>query len=172
LNVAYVPEIYLPPQAQRALQFPGLSLGEHDIAGHQIAFASGHALQMGALASAAGALPAGSRRAIQALAVGLPLRHASQGEIISNARDRVGEASANFRPATGVTQILPDSKAILDRRRRRQRRERSHDQNARNDTGMSPTVPSRACCCLSESGFPRGPISDSNLMLEDGGQHG
>jgi undecaprenyl-diphosphatase len=37
------------------------------------AFPSGHALHMGALASAAGALPAGPRRAIQALAVGLSL---------------------------------------------------------------------------------------------------
>ena len=37
------------------------------------AFPSGHALHMGALASAAGALPAGPRRAIVALAVGLSL---------------------------------------------------------------------------------------------------
>jgi membrane-associated phospholipid phosphatase len=37
------------------------------------AFPSGHALHMGALASAAGALPAGPRRAIQALAIGLSL---------------------------------------------------------------------------------------------------
>ncbi len=37
------------------------------------AFPSGHALHMGALASAAGTLPAGPRRAIRALAVGLPL---------------------------------------------------------------------------------------------------
>jgi hypothetical protein len=37
------------------------------------AFPSGHALHMGALASAAGALPAGPRRAIQVLAVGLSL---------------------------------------------------------------------------------------------------
>jgi len=37
------------------------------------AFPSGHALHMGALASAAGALPAGPRRALQALAVGLSL---------------------------------------------------------------------------------------------------
>ena len=37
------------------------------------AFPSGHALHMGALASAAGALPAGPRRAIQAIAVGLSL---------------------------------------------------------------------------------------------------
>jgi len=37
------------------------------------AFPSGHALHMGALASAAGALPAGPRRTIQALAVGLSL---------------------------------------------------------------------------------------------------
>lgn len=37
------------------------------------AFPSGHALHMGALASAAGALPAGSRRAIRALAVGISL---------------------------------------------------------------------------------------------------
>jgi undecaprenyl-diphosphatase len=37
------------------------------------AFPSGHALHMGALASAVGALPAGSRRAIRALAVGLSL---------------------------------------------------------------------------------------------------
>ena len=37
------------------------------------AFPSGHALHMGALASAAGALPAGPRRAIRALAVGLSL---------------------------------------------------------------------------------------------------
>jgi undecaprenyl-diphosphatase len=36
-------------------------------------FPSGHALHMGALASAAGALPAGPRRAIRALAVGLSL---------------------------------------------------------------------------------------------------
>ncbi|WP_430642530.1 phosphatase PAP2 family protein [Bradyrhizobium paxllaeri] len=39
----------------------------------QDAFPSGHALHMGALASAAGALPAGSRGAIRALAVGLSL---------------------------------------------------------------------------------------------------
>jgi membrane-associated phospholipid phosphatase len=39
----------------------------------QDAFPSGHALHMGALASAAGALPAGPRRAIRALAVGLSL---------------------------------------------------------------------------------------------------
>jgi membrane-associated phospholipid phosphatase len=37
------------------------------------AFPSGHALHMGALASAAGALPAGPRRTIQALAIGLSL---------------------------------------------------------------------------------------------------
>jgi membrane-associated phospholipid phosphatase len=37
------------------------------------AFPSGHALHMGALASAASALPAGSRRAIRVLAVGLSL---------------------------------------------------------------------------------------------------
>jgi membrane-associated phospholipid phosphatase len=37
------------------------------------AFPSGHALHMGALASAAGALPAGTRQAIRALAVGLSL---------------------------------------------------------------------------------------------------
>jgi membrane-associated phospholipid phosphatase len=37
------------------------------------AFPSGHALHMGALASAAGPLPAGPRRAIRALAVGLSL---------------------------------------------------------------------------------------------------
>jgi membrane-associated phospholipid phosphatase len=37
------------------------------------AFPSGHALHMGALASAAGALPAGPRSAIRALAVGLSL---------------------------------------------------------------------------------------------------
>lgn len=37
------------------------------------AFPSGHALHMGALASAAGALPAGPRRAIRALAVGLSM---------------------------------------------------------------------------------------------------
>jgi membrane-associated phospholipid phosphatase len=37
----------------------------------QDAFPSGHALHMGALASAAGALPAGPRRVVQALAVGL-----------------------------------------------------------------------------------------------------
>jgi undecaprenyl-diphosphatase len=37
------------------------------------AFPSGHALHMGALASAAGALPKGPRRAIRALAVGLSL---------------------------------------------------------------------------------------------------
>lgn len=37
------------------------------------AFPSGHALHMGALASAAGALPAGSRRAIRAVAVGISL---------------------------------------------------------------------------------------------------
>ena len=37
------------------------------------AFPSGHALHMGALASAAGALPAGPRRVIRALAVGLSL---------------------------------------------------------------------------------------------------
>ena len=37
------------------------------------AFPSGHALHMGALASAAGALPAGPRRAIRAVAVGLSL---------------------------------------------------------------------------------------------------
>ena len=37
------------------------------------AFPSGHALHMGALASAAGALPTGSRRALRALAVGLSL---------------------------------------------------------------------------------------------------
>jgi membrane-associated phospholipid phosphatase len=39
----------------------------------QDAFPSGHALHMGALASAAGTLPAGPRRAIWALAVGLSL---------------------------------------------------------------------------------------------------
>ena len=39
----------------------------------QDAFPSGHALHMGALASAAGALPTGPRRAIQAFAVGLSL---------------------------------------------------------------------------------------------------
>jgi membrane-associated phospholipid phosphatase len=37
------------------------------------AFPSGHALHMGALASAAGALPAGPRRVVQTLAVGLSL---------------------------------------------------------------------------------------------------
>jgi hypothetical protein len=37
------------------------------------AFPSGHALHMGALASAAGALPAGPRRAIRAVALGLSL---------------------------------------------------------------------------------------------------
>jgi membrane-associated phospholipid phosphatase len=37
------------------------------------AFPSGHALHMGALASAAGAVPAGPRRAVRALAVGLSL---------------------------------------------------------------------------------------------------
>ena len=37
------------------------------------AFPSGHALHMGALASAAGTLPAGARRAIRMLAVGLSL---------------------------------------------------------------------------------------------------
>ncbi|RXH41624.1 membrane protein [Bradyrhizobium zhanjiangense] len=37
------------------------------------AFPSGHALHMGALASAAGALPAGPRRAIRAIAVGISL---------------------------------------------------------------------------------------------------
>jgi len=37
------------------------------------AFPSGHALHMGALASAAGTLPAGARRAIQSVAVGLSL---------------------------------------------------------------------------------------------------
>jgi undecaprenyl-diphosphatase len=37
------------------------------------AFPSGHALHMGALASAAGALPCGTRRTIQTLAVGLSL---------------------------------------------------------------------------------------------------
>jgi undecaprenyl-diphosphatase len=37
------------------------------------AFPSGHALHMGALASAAGALPPGPRRAVRALAVGLSL---------------------------------------------------------------------------------------------------
>jgi len=37
------------------------------------AFPSGHALHMGALASAAGTLPAGPRRAIRALAIGLSL---------------------------------------------------------------------------------------------------
>jgi len=37
------------------------------------AFPSGHALHMGALASAVGALPAGPRRTIQAVAVGLSL---------------------------------------------------------------------------------------------------
>ena len=39
----------------------------------QDAFPSGHALHMGALASAAGPLPTGARRAIRALAVGLCL---------------------------------------------------------------------------------------------------
>ncbi|WP_426435599.1 phosphatase PAP2 family protein [Bradyrhizobium genosp. P] len=39
----------------------------------QDAFPSGHALHMGALASAAGALPTGPRRAVRALAVGLSL---------------------------------------------------------------------------------------------------
>jgi membrane-associated phospholipid phosphatase len=37
------------------------------------AFPSGHALHMGALASAAGALPAGQRRIVRAVAVGLSL---------------------------------------------------------------------------------------------------
>lgn len=37
------------------------------------AFPSGHALHMGALASAAGALPAGTRRTVRALAVGISL---------------------------------------------------------------------------------------------------
>lgn len=37
------------------------------------AFPSGHALHMGALASAAGALPAGPRRAVRTLAIGLSL---------------------------------------------------------------------------------------------------
>ncbi|WP_375778700.1 phosphatase PAP2 family protein [Bradyrhizobium sp. ma5] len=37
------------------------------------AFPSGHALHMGALASAAGTLPAGPRRAVRALAIGLSL---------------------------------------------------------------------------------------------------
>ncbi|WP_338832248.1 phosphatase PAP2 family protein [Bradyrhizobium sp. 27S5] len=37
------------------------------------AFPSGHALHMGALASAAATLPAGARRAVQAIAVGLSL---------------------------------------------------------------------------------------------------
>jgi hypothetical protein len=37
------------------------------------AFPSGHALHMGALASAAGALPAGPRRVLRTLAVGLSL---------------------------------------------------------------------------------------------------
>jgi membrane-associated phospholipid phosphatase len=37
------------------------------------AFPSGHALHMGAVASAAGALPAGARRTIRGLAVGLSL---------------------------------------------------------------------------------------------------
>ncbi|WP_312015184.1 phosphatase PAP2 family protein [Bradyrhizobium lablabi] len=37
------------------------------------AFPSGHALHMGALASAAGVLPAGPRRAVRALAVGISL---------------------------------------------------------------------------------------------------
>jgi membrane-associated phospholipid phosphatase len=37
------------------------------------AFPSGHALHMGALASAAGALPAGPRRVVRTLAVGLSL---------------------------------------------------------------------------------------------------
>jgi membrane-associated phospholipid phosphatase len=39
----------------------------------QDAFPSGHALHMGALASAASSLPAGPRRAIRALAIGLSL---------------------------------------------------------------------------------------------------
>lgn len=39
----------------------------------QDAFPSGHALHMGALASAAGPLPPGPRRAIRALAIGLSL---------------------------------------------------------------------------------------------------
>jgi membrane-associated phospholipid phosphatase len=39
----------------------------------QDAFPSGHALHMGALASAAGALPAGPRRTLRALAIGLSL---------------------------------------------------------------------------------------------------
>jgi undecaprenyl-diphosphatase len=39
----------------------------------QDAFPSGHALHMGALASAVGALPAGQRRAIRAFAVGLSM---------------------------------------------------------------------------------------------------
>lgn len=30
----------------------------------------------------------------------------------------------------------------------------------------------RACCFLPESGFPSGRISDSNSVLENGGQHG
>jgi membrane-associated phospholipid phosphatase len=37
------------------------------------AFPSGHALHMGALASAAGALPSGPRRAVRAIAIGLSL---------------------------------------------------------------------------------------------------
>jgi undecaprenyl-diphosphatase len=41
------------------------------------AFPSGHALHMGALASAAGALPAGPRRAVRTLAVGLSLTRAA-----------------------------------------------------------------------------------------------
>ena len=54
------------------------------------AFPSGHALHMGALASAAGTLPAGPRRAIQTVAVGLvPYPHNGSGALGERRRRRI-----------------------------------------------------------------------------------
>jgi uncharacterized protein YjlB/membrane-associated phospholipid phosphatase len=73
------------------------------------AFPSGHALHMGALASAAGSLPTWSRRAIRAIAVGLSLTrvvvlaHWASDVVAGFLLGAVLERPSGFGPATRVT---------------------------------------------------------------------
>ncbi len=90
------------------------------------AFPSGHALHMGALASAAGALPAGPRLAVRMLAVGLSLTRIAvlahwASDVVAGFALGAG-LERLLRALTGFRSTLPQGKRPAARPRRRRRR--------------------------------------------------
>src|SRR5215211_4046715 len=79
----------------------------------QDAFPSGHALHMGAVASAAGALPARPRGAIRALAVGLSL---TRIVVLAHWASDVVVGFALGALSNGPSDFGPDNRATLQRR--------------------------------------------------------